>query len=179
MDDVIKKIADKISSYEIFSNFIPGLLFCNFLDLTTRFNTPGELWEKLVLYYFAGMVVGRIGSICIERIFKKFVDFTPYESYVKALKTDVTIDILNQKNNFYRSMCAIFLTLSIVKLYDIFLYDWIAAHGFEGGFTIILYVLLFVLFAGSYKKQTDYVRNRVNADLNGSMQDKDCRNNTD
>lgn len=39
MEDIIKKIADNISSYEIFSNFIPGPLFCNLLDLTTRFKT--------------------------------------------------------------------------------------------------------------------------------------------
>lgn len=105
MDDIIKKIVDKISSYEIFSNFIPGILFCNLLNLTTRFKMPDELWEKLAFYYFGGMIVGRIGSLCIEGFFKwwplckdkKILEFAPYKSYVMASKIDDKIDILNQK----------------------------------------------------------------------------------
>ena len=92
MEDIIKNLVEKISSYDILNNLFPGVIFCSIVERTTRITfSTGEIWEDLFLYYFAGMIISRIGSIFIEKILKsikvrnkktkekdKFLKFAPY-----------------------------------------------------------------------------------------------------
>ena len=71
MEDIIKNLVEKISSYDILNNLFPGVIFCSIVERTTRITfSTGEIWEDLFLYYFAGMIISRIGSIFIEKILK-------------------------------------------------------------------------------------------------------------
>lgn len=71
MEDITKNMVDKISSYNIFNNLFPGIIFCSIVERTTRFSvSTGEIWEKLFVYYFVGMIISRIGSILIEKALK-------------------------------------------------------------------------------------------------------------
>ena len=68
MEDIIKKKKKKISSYDILNNLFPGVIFCSIMGRTTRITfSTGEIWEDLFLYYFAGMIISRIGSILLKK----------------------------------------------------------------------------------------------------------------
>ena len=69
MEDIIKNLVEKISSYDILNNLFPGVIFCSIVERTTRITfSTGEIWEDLFLYYFAGMIISRIGSCIFRRI---------------------------------------------------------------------------------------------------------------
>lgn len=177
MEETIKKIFDKISSYDILNNFFPGIIFCIIIEKTTRFSfTNGEIWERLILYYFVGMIISRIGSIFIEEKLKSiqvknkktqekeyFLKFAPYSDYIDASQNSPFIKILNETNNTYRTIIAMLITVMGVKMYDWLLYDFIDNLGTVGNNIVFLIVcmLITMLFIYSYKKQTDYIRDRV------------------
>ena len=69
MEEIIKNLVEKISSYNIWNNLFPGIVFCSIVERTTRIIlSTGEIWKDLFIYYFAGMIISRIGSNFIEKI---------------------------------------------------------------------------------------------------------------
>ena len=116
MEDIIKNLVEKISSYDILNNLFPGVIFCSIVERTTRITfSTGEIWEDLFLYYFAGMIISRIGSIFIEKILKsikvrnkktkekdKFLKFAPYGDYIEASEANSFIKVfrINFISNF-------------------------------------------------------------------------------
>jgi hypothetical protein len=142
----------------------------------TRFSlADGELLENVFIYYFVGIIISRIGSLFIEKILKSikvknkntnkkeaFLKFAPYNEYIEASENNPFIKILNEANNTYRTIIALFAVIIVVKLYDWLLYDFInyCISGNDLAF-IIICLLAIVLFSKSYKKQTDYIRYRV------------------
>lgn len=177
MQDVVKNLLEKISSYEIFNNFFPGIIFCIIVEKTTRISfCTGEIWERLFIYYFIGMIISRVGSIFVEKklgsikvknkktkVKEKFIKFAPYSDYIEASENISFIKILNETNNTYRTIIAMFVAVMCTKLYDWFLYDMINNFGVVGNNIIFLIICLLItmLFIHSYKKQTDYIRKRV------------------
>lgn len=72
MEGLIKPIVEKISSYNLFNNLFPGILFCYLLKTMLGIVVVSNNWiENLVIYYFVGIVISRVGSIVIEPIMKK------------------------------------------------------------------------------------------------------------
>lgn len=72
MADIVKQVVEKISSYNIFNNLYPGILFIYLLKFMFGTNILSDNWfENLIVCYFVGMVLSRIGSIIIEPIMKK------------------------------------------------------------------------------------------------------------
>lgn len=177
MQDVAKNLLEKISSYEIFNNFLPGIIFCIIVEKTTRISFyTEEIWEKLFIYYFIGMIINRIGSIFIEERLKTmkvknkktkekehFLEFTQYSDYIEASSNNSFIIILNETNNTYRTIIAMLIVVMGVKLYDWFLYDRLYNLGVVWNNIIFLIAcsLIIILFIYSYKKQTDIIRERV------------------
>ena len=177
MEEVVKNLIGKISSYDILNNLFPGIIFCSIVERTTRITfSTGEIWKNLFLYYFAGMIISRIGSILIEKILKsikvcnkktkekeKFLKFAPYGDYIEASEANPFISVLNETNNIYRTIIAMLVVVMAVKLYDWLLYDLINDLGIVGCNSAFLIVCLLItmLFIHSYKKQTDYIRGRV------------------
>lgn len=178
MEEIAKSVVDKITSYNIFNNFFPGIIFCYIVRHTTRFNfATGEIWEKLFIYYLIGMIISRIGSILIEKILKSikvknketkkkepFLKFEEYEDYVEASENSPFIKTLNESNNAYRTIISVFVMVIIVKLYDWLLYDLIDQSGAVGNniVFIIVCILVTTIFVFSYRKQTTYISSRVN-----------------
>lgn len=177
MTEVAKGVVDKISSYNIFNNFFPGIIFCYIIEKTTVFSIAnGEFLENLFIYYLVGMILSRIGSIFIEKFLKKlqiknrktkdkepFLKFAPYEKYIEASETQPTLQSLSESNNTYRTMSAVFITVIIVKLYEWLVYDLIQ-QWFEISEEIIFFAVclgIVMLFIFSYKKQTYYISSRV------------------
>ncbi|WP_434997896.1 phosphohistidine phosphatase [Pectobacterium brasiliense] len=149
---------EKISSYNIFNNLFPGAFFIYFFERATRvLLSSDDIIKNVVLYYFVGLVIGRIGSIIFEPILKyiKVIKFAPYNEYLSAYGKDGKIEILQETANMYRTLLSmsliLFLSLFVVGCYTgegYFLSKWVSAF-------------MVCLFVFSYAKQTKYIVKRV------------------
>ena len=176
MEEIGKSMLEKISSYNIFNNFFPGIAFCYMVKIFTDYELDiGNLWENIFIYYFWGLIIGRIGSLVIENLMMKvriknkksklkenYIERAPYKEYIKASEKKSFIKILNETNNMYRAMISVFASVLIIKLYEILSIYFINLFGkIEIPLEILLLITGMILFIVSYKKQTDYIRKRV------------------
>lgn len=171
MEEILKQIVGRISSYNLFNNLYPGVIFCYLLKAILGINIISDNWfENLILFYFIGMVISRIGSVIIEPLMKKnrikkksLLRFVPYSDYERASKEDPLVATLSETNNTYRTLLSCFICTFVFKICDV-----INKVCIENKFTFfhenkdwIALILLIILFAFSYVKQTSYVSKRV------------------
>lgn len=161
----MKELLDKISSYNIFNYLFPGILF---VVISEEFTAYSFLQDNLLIgafvYYFIGLVISRFGSLFIEPLLRKlsFLKFANYKDFVSASKKDAKIEVLLEINNMYRTLCSMFVLISLLKLYELIesnapiLKDWSI---------YILFALLFVMCLFSYRNQNNYLTKRIK--LNG------------
>ena len=118
-----------------------------------------------ILYYFIGMVISRFGSLFIEPTLKKisFLKFADYKSFVSASKKDEKIELFSEVNNTYRTITAMFVFLLLLKFYNHFQIRWDIPKNITA---LILVVFILVMFLFSYRKQTNYITKRINANKN-------------
>lgn len=161
----MKDLLDKLTSYNIFNYLLPGVLFAAFMDgLTSLKVLQKDIVVGVFLYYFLGSVVSRVGSLLVEPILLrvKFVQYAPYAAFVKAAKVDEKIEVLSEQNNMYRTFIALFISVATVTAYDK------ASLSIPFLHTAAPYVCiagLLVLYLFSYQKQTAYVKQRVEANI--------------
>lgn len=170
MEEILSQIVEKISSYNIFNNLYPGILFIYLLKFMFGINILSDKWfENLVVFYFVGMVLSRIGSIIIEPIMKKIkvVKYAPYSDYVKASSIEPLVDTLSEVNNTYRTLLSTFICAFLYKvcitINEICLINEVTF--LQKNKDWILIILLIILFSFSYVKQASYVRKRVESVL--------------
>lgn len=157
----MKDFMDKLSSYNLFNYLLPGILFAVFAERLTSYHIiQDDIIVTLFLSYFVGMCVSRIGSLIIEPILKasSFVRFAPYSEYVKASQEDTKLEILSEANNTYRTLLSLFVSLLLLTLFDAGIQ---LLNVSQRTSTIVLCVLLALLFAWSYRKQTTYITKRI------------------
>ena len=159
----MKDILDKLTSYNIFNYLFPGVLFVIIAKSTTDYNFVQE--DNLLgafLYYFIGMTVSRFGSVIIEPLFKKmkFLKFRDYKEYVVASKQDTKIELLSEVNNTYRTLNSMMFLLLILKLYNFCSIKFELSYTFS---LICLTMLTTILYLFSYRKQTNYITKRIDA----------------
>lgn len=174
MNEMIMQIINKISSYNIFTNLYPGIVFCYLLKHITNVEIIRDNWfENLVIFYFFGMLVSRIGSLIIEPILQK-IKFTKkgpllkkasYEDYEEASNNKPLIPVLSEVNNTYRTLLSAFVCMLFCKIY--FIIKEILINNkfniFEKADDWIILILLITIFLCSYVKQTTYIRKNVEA----------------
>ena len=162
----MKELLEKISSYNLFNYLLPGVLFAVIANKFTQYCIPFEnLIADVFVWYFAGLIISRFGSLIIEPLLKKitFLKFADYSEYVKASKKDETIAVLSEVNNMYRTLTSMLVLLLILKFYEFleskisWLHEWSP---------FILTVLLLAMFLFSYRKQTGYITKRIKANNN-------------
>jgi hypothetical protein len=159
----MKDLLDKLSSYNLFNYLLPGILFAFFTEAFTHIKLlQKDLIVGVFLYYFLGLVISRVGSLIIEPVLKKirFVEFAPYQDYVKASKIDTKIDVLSEANNMYRTFCALFLLIDIVVFYDFLSQKYLVIEVLS---PYLCLIFLLILFLVSYRKQTAYIKKRISA----------------
>lgn len=160
--DGLKLIIDKISQYNFLTNILPGTVLCILLKYVVGYNLfVFDDWYLMgIVFYFIGIVNNRFGSLCVEYILKKLhiVTFAPYKNFVKAEQKDAKITILSTENNVFRSYISVCL-LTLVS----FLFKLITNYCFfiDNNKTIIIIILILILFVFSYRKQTNYVKTRI------------------
>ena len=165
LEDIpMKEVIDKLSSYSIFNYLLPGTLFTYFGELLTSYTLIQQnLLIGLFLYYFIGLVISRLGSFTVEPFLKwiEFVRFANYKDYVEASEQDPKVELFSEQNNMYRTLCSLFVTLLLFKIYDEIkgVLPW--GDNINIYIDFIILIGLLILFLFSYKKQTEYVVKRV------------------
>lgn len=162
----MKDLLDKISSYNLFNYLLPGILFVSISKYFTNYNFIQD--NNLIgafLYYFIGMVISRFGSLFVEPILKKisFLKFTDYKSFVAASKKDDKIELFSEINNTYRTITAMFILLLFLKVYNYFEMLWNVTSEVS---LLIAVILILTIFLFSYRKQTNYISKRIDANNN-------------
>lgn len=150
-----------ISKYNVANYLIPGVVTVLLLRATNSFNlVQDELFLGLFLYYFIGLILSRIGSLLVEPVLKglKVIDYTPYSDFVLAIKKDSAINELSETNSSYRtyivSMFVVLIAMPAAWVIDKFSLPNILV-------TTLTLVLAAILLAFAYRKQTIFIKKRV------------------
>lgn len=159
----MKDLLDKLTSYNLFNNLLPGIIFVIFCKEFVGYNLIQE--NNILaafLYYFIGMSISRFGSLVIEPVLikLKILKYENYKSFVKTSKPDPKTEVLIEVNNTFRTVASIFFLLLITMAYELInSYIDISKH-LEN---IILIILLLLLYLASFRKQTKYISKRIEA----------------
>lgn len=151
----------KLSSYDIFVNLIPGSLFVFFLSPTGVYTLqPSSVVGELVLYYFIGLVISRIGSVIIEPMLKflRIVKYGKYSEFISASAKDTKILVLLEASNLYRTILALMLVCAIALNWD-----WMARRVVlsQRTWTLVGCGAVAALFLLSFRKQSGFISKRV------------------
>lgn len=159
MNEFIKQL----SSYKIFNYLIPGVIYVIIIKQITSYNFIQEdIFIGLVLYYFIGMTISRVGSLIIEPLFKKvkFVIFEPYDKYYAASQKDSKVlDRLEEANSFRTYMSVFICSLATMLM------EYICSKLYIDTNVLIVIVvsLLFIIYAFAYRKQISLLVKRIKA----------------
>lgn len=159
----MKEILEKLSSYNLFNYLLPGIVFAVLAARLTHYNMiQQDLVIGAFVYYFVGLVTSRFGSLVIEPLLKwtRFVRFAEYKQFVVASKSDPKVEILSEANNSYRTLCAMFVLLLILRGFERVCTAYPSISKWD---LTMLLVLLFFMFLFAYKKQTAYITKRIDA----------------
>jgi len=157
----MNELLGKITSYNLFNYLLPGVLFVVILDKFTSFSF---IQENIVIgafvYYFAGLIISRFGSLILEPVLKKlsFIRFAEHQDFVSSSKQDPKVETLLEASNMYRTFTAMFFLLLLFKLYNFLSVKFPILNELS---IYILVALLLVMFLFSYRKQTGYISKRV------------------
>lgn len=115
--------------------------------------------QEVVLFYFIGLIISRIGSLLIEPILKKLCkrNYCSYNDYIDGSQEDSKIELFLEVNNTFRTMIA----LGIVSLVTDIIVRSSIFSCISDYYSIVIAVLFIILFTASYIKQTKMVSKRV------------------
>lgn len=157
----MKDILEKISSYNLFNYLLPGVIFSVLGQRLDIIALPkADVIVLAFLYYFIGMIVGRVGSLIMEPVFKKLkiVTYSSYPDYLKACDKDLKMATMVEVNNTYRTLAATFFALVVGLVITA------AADKLSLSVETREYWLagaLFVLFVYSFRKQSAFIVSRI------------------
>lgn len=155
---------NKLSSYNLFNNLLPGILFVVLLSHFTEYRVSQDnLLLSLFLYYFIGLTISRVSSITIEPFLKKikFVIFRDYKLFVNANQKDSKLDILVETNNKFRVLLTMILLVILSKVFYSLNLNCFKLSENTQQYLLLIFTAIIYLFA--YRKQTNYVTKRIDA----------------
>lgn len=166
MAETFSKLADRLSTYQLFNYLFPGIIFNMCVEQIMTFKiAPDNLLYKLFVCYLSGMILSRIGSTIITPIYMKMriVVYAKYNHFLEASVNDSKLDILVLENNTYRTLIATFVCLLL--LFSIDQIRWLHDK-YQHPIAIIVYLsVLILIFSASFRKQTSFIRKRVHKNL--------------
>jgi hypothetical protein len=153
------KIIDKIDKYNLFTNIVPGYLLLMFNIYYLKIENL-NIGEQIIISYFIGQTLSRLGSIIGQKILFKFTKEKgeSYDKYIIASDKDTKIATLMQERNMCRTFCVLF----VICIIEIILTKIININSVKSD--IILIILLFILlviYAISFCKYNKYVLDRI------------------
>ena len=155
----MERLLEKIDSYNLFTNIIPGYLMLIFnvyyLDLFEL-----NIIEQILIAYFIGLTINRLGSIFTEKILLKFTKEKgeSYDKYILASNNDKKINVLLQERNTYRTFCTLFIVciieLIFIKVINIFnLSEYIVI--------LLVSIVFSIIYAISFCKYNKVIADRI------------------
>lgn len=153
------KIIEKLDSYNLFTNIIPGYLMLLFNIYYFKLNNF-NIVEYIVVAYFIGQTLNRIGSILVGNVLLKFTseEGLPYDEYISACDNDKKINLLLQERNTYRTFCTLFIVCIIEIIFSkICKYINISTNII----IIALLIICLIIYCASYCKYNKYIVDRV------------------
>ena len=159
----MEKVFEQLSAYEVLNNFLPGAFFCILFRWQTGVGYEvNDTVTEILVFYFVGMIISRVGSLLLEPLCKKlrFVEKESYEDYIEASKRDPKIETLSTKNNMYRTFTATVFLCGIAWAVQCITEKTavLRAVTIAGG-----WIALFMLLLAAYRKQNDFVCKRIRA----------------
>jgi hypothetical protein len=155
---------NKLSSYNLFNNLLPGILFVVLLNHFTQYRIlQDNLLLSVFYYYFIGLTISRISSITIEPFLKKvkFIAFRDYHLFVNANKKDSKLDVLVETNNKFRVILTMILLVIFSKVFHSLNNNFLKFSENTQQYFLLIFIAIIYLFA--YRKQTNYITKRVDA----------------
>lgn len=156
----MEEIINKLSSYNLFNYLFPGAIVSILAKRLNLLEYPDDLVAQLLWFYFVGLVVSRIGSVVLEPLMRRcsFVKYEEYTKYLRACEADSKLEIMVEVANTYRTLAAAFAILPAAICYM-----WLAT---KVGISMdwqqrIIVVLMFVIFAVSFRKQVRFIAKRI------------------
>ena len=166
----MNNILEKLSSYQILINILPGAFVVSMLRFLGLNIPTGDVFHNILLYYFIGLIISRISSLVVEPSLRRcgLIKFKPLSDYIKAEKTDAKIAVLSEINNCFRSFLTGSLILPVaIGLFNLYLkWTWFSMNW--QWLAMLFFVVLFFL---SYRKQSKYVSDRVEKANDGQSYD--------
>lgn len=147
-----------LGAYDLFVNLIPGVLYYLFApDWFQQLFTSANGFELLIVCYFFGIVLSRVGSLVIENFLKwrSWILIPDYMSFIKAEEMDEKVSKLERIGSL--SSMAIILCL-------VYTANNLCGYSPIGWYKTIVFLALAILFVFSFMKQKRYVAERVQAD---------------
>lgn len=154
----MEKVFDKMETYNILNFLFPGIIFASILTFLIEKNIyNSSLIIATFEYYFTGLVLSRIGSIVVNPIIEKIrvVKKEKYKNFICKEEKDKKIEILQREANQYRTFVATFVCLLLVEIYNCIFVDISKIN------TIIYFIGLIILFTLSYRKQVNFIIERL------------------
>lgn len=162
--ETLQQLIDKISQYSFLTNILPGAILMITLKYIVGYDfIIEENWFLTgVMFYFSGIICNRFSSLLIKPLLEALhiVRPLPYKDYINGEKKDTKILTLNTDNNAYRAYIAVFCILLLAYLYKHLLCRMNFFIDYQWPIVIVLLMLLFVF---SYRKQTKYIKDRIEA----------------
>lgn len=153
---------NKLTSYNLFNNLLPGILYVVFLNHFTEYKVSQDnLLLSAFLYYFIGLTISRISSITVEPFLKriKFVTFRDYKLFVIANQKDSKLDVLVETNNKFRVLLTMILLVLLSKFFYSLNLNFLKFSLDLQQYFLLIFIAIIYLFA--YRKQTNYVTKRI------------------
>jgi hypothetical protein len=151
--EAVKNIIDKLSSYNLFNYLFPGFVFAFVLKESTGILPCLEFTiESVVIMYFSGLIISRVGSLIIEGILLKrsVIKEIDTRKLCDIIKDNPKLEIFYEAMNMYRTLAAVSLLLSILTILDMVIN---LSLNFTGIGCCLLEILIFILFTFAFYKQ--------------------------
>lgn len=153
----------KLSPYEILNNLIPGILFCGCIswlfDIKIQSENVFDIICIFCLTYIVGLIVSRIGSLCLEPIAKKNKFIVWNKNFYRAEKNDAKLSVLLRDMNTYRTLTTGSFLLALATIITIFYHHYQNLPQYI--LVAVTLLLISIIFLFSYKKQSDAIFKRV------------------
>lgn len=162
----MEKLFEKLSSYHLINYIVPGSIFSIFVsEYFTISIEKYNIAEQIVIFYFLGLIISRIGSLLFEPLYKKLkiIKYSSRKNYYMAEEKDNLIHSLLEINNLFRT-CTAMSALALLCIPAKWIYYELAIPKTFVLFIIILSLL--IIFSLSYSKQTNAIKKRVDYSKN-------------
>lgn len=164
----MEKLLNKLSKYHFIQTIVPGIIFTYFSKIFygIKLFTDNPIYD-FIICIIIGLVISRIGSLIVEPVLQriKILNFCEYSNYIEASKNDSIVKNLSETNNLYRGIIASFLLILFEKLYLFLLKKCMWLNDWSYLFFSIAIIILFIF---SYRKQTKYIKSRIEKALEES-----------